>query len=107
IGLAAGFAGKLVLVGAELGGHLIGLELHLGFAQMFDPSVGETALPTQRLALSLAGLSFLATGGLEDSVRVLGRANVDGRSLEHAIRSIIAQSGDLFVYGLRLVAPVL
>jgi len=107
LGLAAGFAGKLVLAGAEVGGQLIGFELELGFAEMFDPSLGEQALPTRRMAISLASLAFLLVGGLEESVRVLGRASVDGRSLTHAIRSLILQSGDMFVYGLRMLAPVL
>jgi flagellar biosynthetic protein FliR len=107
LGLFAGFLARLVLAGAEAGGQLIGLQLGLGFAGTFDPSAGDEALPTRRLAFSMAGLAFLGAGGLEALVRVLGARTLDGRNLHALLGSVLQRSAEVLPLALRLVAPVL
>jgi flagellar biosynthesis protein FliR len=103
-GLAAGFIGKLFLAGAEAGGQLIGISMGLGFANLFDPSIGEESLPTRRLIYGLAGLAFLSIGGLEAMIRVVIVAPVTALP---TLLSFYQQGGEVLAAGLRIAAPVL
>jgi flagellar biosynthetic protein FliR len=105
LGLLAGFTVRMVLAGAEAGGELIGLQFGLGFAASIDPARGEPSATTRQLALCVAGLAFLAAGGLEASVRVLAAAPSDVYTLHGGLDRIIHQSGEVLVAGLRLAAP--
>ena len=53
LGLVAGFTARVVIAGVETGGELLGLQMGLGFASTFDPTLGDTALPMRRLAVLL------------------------------------------------------
>jgi flagellar biosynthetic protein FliR len=105
VGITAGFVTKLVIAGAEAGGQLIGLELELGFAGLFDPVQQEETLPTRRLAATLAGLAFLAANGLGAAVRLLASARVDGRTPERALESVLHHSGQILETAIRIAAP--
>ena len=105
IGLTAGFVGRLVIAGAEAGGQLIGLELELGFAGIFDPIAAEETLPTRRLAHTLAGLAFLGADGLGSAVRLLASASVDGRSPARAFASVLLHGGQVLQTAVRIAAP--
>jgi len=107
LGLLAGFAARLVLAGAEAAGDIIGLQFGLGFAQSVDPARGEPSTTFRTLALCLAGLAFLAAGGLEAGVRVIAAAPSDPFSLHGGLDRIIHQSGEVLVAALRLAAPAL
>ncbi len=107
LGLMAGFAARLVLAGAEAAGDLIGLQFGLGFAASVDPARGEPSTTLRTVALCLAGLAFLAAGGLEAGVRVIAAAPSDPFSLHGGLDRIIHQSGDVLVAALRLAAPAL
>ncbi|HWM88601.1 MAG TPA: flagellar biosynthetic protein FliR [Kofleriaceae bacterium] len=107
LGLLAGFTARMVLAGAEAGGELIGLQFGLGFANSVDPSRGEPSATTRQLALCIAGLAFLAAGGLEAGVRVLAAAPCDVYSLHAGLDGVIRQSGEVLVAGLRVAAPAL
>ena len=106
-GLAAGFAARLVLAGVEAGGQLIGVQLGLGFAQFFDPSSGDEALPTRRMAASLGGLAFIATGGIELSVRALGTPVPVSPWALGALVGIVNNGGEVMAGAVRLAAPCL
>jgi flagellar biosynthetic protein FliR len=107
MGALAGFAARIAIAGAEAGGQLIGMQFGLGFAASFDPSVGEPSMVTRRLVLVLAGLAFLAAGGLEASVRVIATAPADVDSIGAALLGVIDRSGDVLVLGLRCAAPAI
>jgi flagellar biosynthetic protein FliR len=63
IGLAMGFTLRIALTGIEAAGHLIGLQMGLGFAVFFDPqSSAQTAVVGQFLGL-FAILIFLSIDG--------------------------------------------
>jgi flagellar biosynthetic protein FliR len=105
LGLMAGFAARLVLAGAEAGGELIGLHLGLGFAAAYDPALGEAALPTRRLAVTLGGLAFLAAGGIEAAARVVAGPFASVSDVAIAGGGLIARGGDVLVSALRFAAP--
>jgi flagellar biosynthetic protein FliR len=107
LGAAAGFAGRLVIAGAEIGGQLISLHVGLGFAGNFDPVLGDMALAVRRIAWCFAGLAFLGAGGLETGVLVLAHAPVDGRTLATAVSSIVHGSGQMLVSAIRFAAPAM
>ena len=62
IGLAIGFAARLVLAAAEIGGELIGLQMGLSFAGFFDPQSG-SANAIGRLVSTMALLTFVVLDG--------------------------------------------
>ena len=107
IGALAGFAARIAVAGAEAGGQLIGMQFGLGFAASYDPAAGESSMITRRLVLVLAGLAFLAAGGLEAGVRVVAAAPSDEISLGGALLHVIHRSGDIMVLGLRCAAPAI
>lgn len=107
LGLLAGFTARMVLAGAEAGGELIGLQVGLGFAHSVDPSRGEPSSTMRQVALCIAGLAFLAAGGLEAGVRVLAAAPAGPLSLHAGLGHIVDGSGEVLVAALRLAAPAL
>lgn len=78
IGLAMGFAVRLIFTAVEMAGELIGLQMGLGFAVFYDPqNSGQMPVVGQFLGL-VATLTFLAIDGhllviavLADSFRVM------------------------------------
>ena len=107
IGLAAGYAARLPLLGLEAGGQLIGHALGLGFAGIYDPTAGEMVLPTRRLVASLGGLAFLAAGGLESCVLALAAPPARVDTLAGAVRVAIEGSLRTLPIALALAGPAL
>lgn len=107
LGLLAGFSARLVLAGVEAGGELVGLSLGLGFAESYDPRLGEAAQPTRRLAATLGAFAFLGAGGLEAGVRVIAGPWIGPAELALGLGPLLARGGDVFVAALRLAAPAL
>lgn len=111
IGLAMGFAMRLVFAAVDMAGNLISLQMGLGFASTYDPeSAGQTAVVSEFLGL-LALLIFLAINGhlmviatLRQSFTVLP---VGTPTLSAGIGSNLATSGAIiFSSGLLLALPV-
>ena len=63
IGIALGFAMRVVFAGIDLAGELIGLQMGLGFAVFYDPQNAAQAPIVAELAGLLALLLFLALNG--------------------------------------------
>lgn len=103
-GLAAGFALRLAFAGVEAGGQLLGVQLELNFAATFDPTSGDESLPTRRLAWCVAGLAFLAMGGLEQSLAALA---VPAPHALDRLPDLFTRGGDVFVMALRAAGPML
>jgi flagellar biosynthetic protein FliR len=106
LGLLFGFTSRLVLLGAEAAGQLVGLELQLGFAGSFDPMAREEALPTRRIAAALAGIAFLVSGGLEAHVRALSWHGAPTLDALDSLRTVALASGEVMVTALRAAAPL-
>lgn len=112
LGLAMGFAMRIVFAAMEMAGSLVGMTMGLSFATFFDPqSHGQSTAIGQVFAL-LATLAFLAVNGhlvlisaLAESFITLPIAStpLDTQSFYH-----LAQwGGKIFSIGLQLAMPIL
>ena len=63
IGLAMGFAVRLVFAALEFAGEIIGLQMGLNFAGFFDPGTGSQGTATARFFGTLVAFLFVATNG--------------------------------------------
>ena len=111
IGLAMGFAMQVVFWAAEMAGELIGLQMGLGFATLYDASVpGFIPIIGQYLGI-VVSLAFLAVDGhllmlsaLVESFQVLPLAPL---SAPTGLRAVAEWGGNIFSYGLALSLPLL
>jgi flagellar biosynthetic protein FliR len=112
VGLALGFAVRIVFVGIELAGQLIGLQIGLSFAAFFNPDTNESENVVSDFMSMLVLLMFLAIDGhlillsaLADTFRLfpvgaLGTAPIDPMSIVHA-------ASNLFAIALTICLPIL
>lgn len=107
LGLIAGFSIRLALAGIEAGGQLIGLQLELGFASMFDPATHQETLPTNRMASCIAGLTFLSLGGLETTLRSLATPVVRADTLSRMMTNLMFTSGEVILVAVRVAMPII
>ncbi len=63
IGIAMGFAMRVVFAGVSMAGDLIGLQMGLGFAQFYDTQNNTTAPVTGQFLGLIATLTFLSLNG--------------------------------------------
>ncbi len=63
IGLAMGFAVRLVFAALEFAGEIVGLQMGLNFAGFFDPATGMQGTATARFFGTLVAFLFVAIGG--------------------------------------------
>jgi len=112
IGLAMGFAMRVIFVAIEMAGEIIGLQMGLGFAIFFDPvNSGQVQLIGRFLGL-IALLVFLAIDGhlqmiaiLAQSFSILPIGTVGMPSLSF---SVLANWGsEIFLLGMKLSLPIL
>jgi flagellar biosynthetic protein FliR len=111
IGLAMGFAMQAVFYGAEMAGELIGLQMGLGFATLYDASVpGFIPIIGQYLGVVIS-LAFLAVDGhlllvsaLVESFQVLPLSPFSAPS---GLRALVEWGGSIFSYSLALSLPLL
>ena len=112
IGLALGLAVRAVLAGAELGGHLTSSQLMLSYGSVVDPQGGARNTLLATLYGNLALFTFflidghhLLLRGLAASYQALpiGVGAID-QSLATSVMRLL---GVVFVFGLRLAAPII
>lgn len=112
IGLAMAMGLRALLAGAELGGHLSSSQLMLSYGSVIDPQGGVRNTLIATLYGNLALLTFFAVNGHHALVRgvvasyaaePIGLGGVDG-SLVAAVMRLL---GVVFVFGLRLAAPLI
>lgn len=111
IGLALGFAMQVVFWAVDLAGSLIGLQMGLGFATLYDISAaGSIPVVGQYLSI-VVSLAFLAVDGhlllvsaLVESFRVLPFAV---HSAPSGLRALVEWGGGIFSFGLALSLPLL
>jgi flagellar biosynthetic protein FliR len=63
IGIAMGFAVRIVFAALEFAGELVGLQMGLNFAGFFDPGTGNQGTATSRFYGSLVAFLFIAVNG--------------------------------------------
>lgn len=111
VGLAMGFAMQVVFWAAEMAGELIGLQMGLGFATLYDASVpGFIPILGQFLGV-VASLAFLAIDGhllllsaLVESFQVLPLSPLSAPS---GLLALVRWGGSIFSYALALSLPLL
>lgn len=111
IGLAMGFAMQVVFWAADMAGALIGLQMGLGFATLYDASAaGSVPVVGQYLSV-VVSLAFLAVDGhlmlvsaLVESFRVLPLAPLSASS---GLLTLVQWGGGIFSFGLALSLPLL
>ena len=111
VGIAIGFAVRLVFSSVELAGEVIGLQMGLGFATLYDASVpGMIPVIGQYLGI-VVSLAFLAVDGhlvlfstLIESFQVLPLAPL---SAAPGLRALVLWCGNIFSYSLALSLPLL
>lgn len=63
IGLALGFAVRVVFAAVEFAGEIVGLQMGLNFAGFFDPTTASQATATSRFFSTLVGWVFIVANG--------------------------------------------
>lgn len=111
IGASIGFIASIPIVAMQLGGMLMGMQMGLGLAQIFDPVNGENSGVIDQLLFYFAVSVFLALGGLDVMflaiVGTFETVPLGGMTLHAAPVELIARlmnSG--FDLALRVSAPV-
>jgi flagellar biosynthesis protein FliR len=105
VGALAGASARLVLDRVAAGGQLIGLHLGLGFASEYDVRAGESATTARRLLSALAGLAFLAAGGLEAGVRCIATP-ITATDLAD-LTNVVGLSTSVMTHAIAFAAPAL
>ena len=63
IGLALGFAVRIIFTAIEFAGEIIGLQMGLNFAGFFDPATAQQATATSSFFSTMVGFLFIAMNG--------------------------------------------
>jgi flagellar biosynthetic protein FliR len=111
IGLAIGFVAHLTISAVQIAGELIGLEMGLSIATVFDPVRGEQDTIVARFLYMVALLLFLSVNGHHLLIRavVLSFHRIEpGTMLDRAVAGgMVALGGKVIQSGLALAAPLL
>jgi flagellar biosynthetic protein FliR len=111
IGISLGLLAKSILAAVEFCGQLIGMQMGFSMASMFDPSMGQMPLMSI-FQLLLAMLLFLSMEvhhifirAIVESYTVIppGNWHMSGGLIQY----FITVTGDIFVLGIKLAAPVM
>lgn len=111
IGLAMGFAIRIIFVAIDMAGELIGLQMGLGFATFFDPqNSGQTPVIARFIGV-ITTLAFLSTDGhlqiISQLVHSFSTLPVGPQGISASGFNALAHWGrEIFHTGLRLSLPV-
>ena len=112
LGVFIGLLAQLVFVAAQFAGQVVGLQMGLGMASVFDPHTRASVGITSQIYMYLAIMVFLLADGhhwlliaLQRSFAAvpLGTFTLDGQ----AMAILLTAANDLFWVALMLMAPVL
>jgi len=112
IGLAIGFMASLPLLATELGGLVVGQQLGLGFARVYNPAMESDADVVGQMLFYMAMVVFIALGGVEVMFAILLNTfeNVPPGGLP-VTGDLLALAGGLmtsaYELAIRIAAPVL
>lgn len=104
-GALAGVSARLVLDRVAAGAQLVGIHLGLGFAADYDVRAGESASSMRRVITAIAGLAFLAAGGLEAGVRCIATP-IQATGVED-LASAVGLGTSVMKHALAFAAPAL
>lgn len=111
VGLAIGFAVRVVFSAVELAGEVVGFQMGLNFAAFFDPSIGAQSSAVARFFGQMTSLLFLAMNGhlmvLFAIIRSYQSFPVDQNFLESLAHMKLQRLGaDLFASALWIALPM-
>jgi flagellar biosynthetic protein FliR len=111
VGLAIGFAIRVVFSAVELAGEVVGFQMGLGFASFFDPSMGGQSSAVARFFGQMATFMFVVMGGnvmvLMTVITSFTAFPVDQNFLQALKQMKIYDLGtDLFASGLWMSLPM-
>ena len=112
IGLAIGFAVRIVFASVELAGEVIGFQMGLNFAAFFDPSLNSQSSAVARFYGQIAALLFVVMNGhllvLMVVIRSFERFPVDQNFLAALSQMRLFELGtDLMASGLWIALPMI
>lgn len=112
VGLAIGFAVRLVFTSVELAGEVIGLQMGLNFASFFDPTSNAQVSAVARFFGNLSMLLFVVINGhlmvLMAVVKSFDRFPVDGHFLQGLNQMRLHEMGaSLFSSALWIALPLI
>ena len=105
-GLLVGTTARLVLARIAVAGQLIGLSIGLGFASEYDARAAESASAVRALLMALAGLAFVASGGIEAIARGAVAGPIDPAAAPWLATSLVDRGASAFGDGLALAMPI-
>jgi flagellar biosynthetic protein FliR len=112
IGLVIGFAVKLIFAGIQLAGQLAGYQMGMALANVMDPSDSQQVPLLAQFTNLMGLLIFIAINAHYWFIKAIKHsfelvpplnASFNGSLLEHLIR----MSGNMFVIGIQVGAPVI
>lgn len=112
IGIAIGFAGRLIVSIASFAAELVSHQMGLGLAGLLDPTLGQAVSPLARLFdwtvmilfLALDG-HYLLLGAVVESFRVIPPGHT--AQLAAASNALVSLGSRVFSVGMAIVAPTL
>ncbi len=111
IGISLGLLSQAIFAAVEFCGQLVGMQMGFSMASMFDPTMGQVPLMSVFQVL-LATLLFLTLNihhifirAIIDSYSVIPPGN--WHMSAGLMKYLIKVSGDIFVLGIKLAAPVM
>lgn len=112
IGVAMGFAVRVVFTAVEMAGNVIGVQMGLGFAEIYNPMAGgQVAVIGQFLGL-IAALAFLALdghlmmiSGLIESMRAIPPGNAGAAAVDWQM--LVLWGGKIMEAAVLLALPVI
>ena len=112
VGLLIGFSARLVFTAVGFAGEVIGFQMGVSMAQVFDPTTGEQTSVISQFHMILALLLFVVLNGHHVFIQALalsyqqlppGGFSVAGQDIER----MLSLSSSMFVVGLRIGAPLI
>jgi flagellar biosynthetic protein FliR len=112
LGVAIGFAGRLLVQAFEMAGHVIAIQMGFAMAQVFDPMQGHSGNLLGRWMWIVGMTLFLALNGHHHLLRALGESLQlappgSGLPVADVTEAIVRLGGDSFVTALRIGAPAI
>ncbi len=112
LGLVIGFSVKLIFAGVQLAGQLAGYQMGMALANVMDPSASQQVPLLAQFNNLIALLIFITINAHYWFIRALAQSfkmvpplevNFSGSLMEHLIK----MSGNMFVIGIQIGAPVI
>lgn len=111
IGVAMGLAIRLLFMAFEMAGHIIGLQMGLGFATFFDPQNATQVPLVGQLMTIMAMLLFLSLNGhllvINALISSFETIPIGANMASWSLRALVLSAANIFAWGIQLSMPVL